>query len=227
MVTSAERLDRLKAHSSVPYQRMSRLPSEAGILCLADWLNFSWQSSYADRVRKSEVQRSEMQRAHKGAGILALSVGFVVALLLWEAAEAFLRDWIASLGIFSVWFYCLLFLTAWSATVAVSYSVIVHLGGKTQAPDSNQTAAILPAAAGTKQASGLSPRVDPNVQDRLTALMAGFAVTALTWLFVLCFAPGEWLDAAATTSPLVALGASLALWTASTQIIYRGIRRGR
>jgi hypothetical protein len=172
-----------------------------------------------------------MRRTHEKERIAALSAGLAIVILVWLGAEAFASDWIASLGLLSMWFYGPITAVVWGLISLGAYLLIMRSEGRNPAlcPEHEEA---------TRQARGAKTgeltklpkcieEVDAREKDKLGAVMAGFAITIGAWLAVLSFAPMSWIDVIAGITPWIYCLVSMGVWFVSGHLMYWGFLRGR
>jgi hypothetical protein len=171
-----------------------------------------------------------MQRAHEKERVAALTVGLAIVVLVWISAQAFASEWIASLGTLSIWFYGPIWAAAWGLLTLISYTLIVRAQRRNPAlcPEHEEATreARLAACVDLAKIPNCAEQVDAVEKDKLAALMAGFAITIVSWLAIFSFVPMEWLESA-IGSPWLYCLASIAVWASSAVSMYWGFRRKR
>ena len=172
-----------------------------------------------------------MKRAKEKERVAALSIGLAMVVLVWIGAQAFASDWIASLGTLSIWFYGPISAAAWGLLSLISYTLIVRAQRQNPAlcPEHEEATreARLAACANLAKIPKCIEEVNAVEKDKLAALMAGFAITIISWLAILSFVPMKWLESPISLSPWLYSLASMAVWVSSAALMYWGFRRKR
>jgi hypothetical protein len=172
-----------------------------------------------------------MKRTHEKERVAALSAGLAIVVLVWIAAEAFASGWIESIGVLSVWLYGPITAAVWGSLSVISYLLIVRAQRHNPAlcPEHEEaTREARGAATGElRKVPKCIEEVDALEKDQLAGLMSGFAITIAVWLALLSFAPPRWLDSIAGATPWIDCLVSIAVWSASAELMYRYFHASR
>jgi hypothetical protein len=172
-----------------------------------------------------------MKRTHEKERVAALSAGLAIVILVWIAAAAFASGWVESLGLLSIWLYGPITAAAWGLLSFISYLLIMRAQRRNPALCPEHEEAICAARGAATGDLAKVPKcieqVDALEKDKLGALMGGFAITIAAWLALISFAPPGYLDSIARITPWIYCLASMAVWSASAELMYWSFRSSR
>jgi hypothetical protein len=163
---------------------------------------------------------------HDGKNLTALLIGFAIVTIGWFVLEAFapaVMDW---LGDSSPWVYGPATVVVWGIV-----SLIARMTIRRNPTTDNVLPRAVPGgtwSANEKHAFELRTEAARQLEcDKISALSAGFALTVLTWLIVLSYAPSAWIEEIGAQPPWEYSIVSIVYWAVTAEISYLLLRRGR